>query len=46
MLILHIGNPGNKGVLSCLGGGLRCLSVLVVVVVGFFFFFLKLHDVR
>ena len=29
MLTLQIGNPGNMGVMSCLGGGLRSLSVLV-----------------
>ena len=33
MLTLQIGNPGNMGVLSCLGqGGLHSLSALVIYV--------------
>ena len=29
MLTLQIGNPGNIGTISCLGGGLHSLSALV-----------------
>ena len=30
MLALQIGNAGNMGLMSCLGGGIRSLSVLVL----------------
>ena len=30
MLVLQIGNAGNMGVMSCLGGGVRSQSALVL----------------